>query len=112
MSSSDSSEYTASERSLVIAVRSTTRNVDEFKPEAQTSDSHFIEYTGPLVRSQLTRKQLQEIRETYRVPSELDCRLPFFGESFGDANEGQVAFYPYLFKLGVRIPLHPFYCSS
>ena len=54
MLSFDSFEQIASKRSLAIAVRLTTRIVDEFEPEAQTSGSHFIEYTGPLVRSQLT----------------------------------------------------------
>ena len=80
---------------------------DEFESEAQTSGPHVREHSGPFISSQLTNKQLQEIREMYGVPNELE---PLYGESVRDANDGEVVFYPYLFRLGVRIPLHPFCC--
>ena len=56
MSSSDSSDHTTSERSLAVFVRPSTRIVDEFKPEAQTSGPHFLEYNGPFISSQLANK--------------------------------------------------------
>ena len=46
----------------------------------------------------------------YGVPNALECKVPLSGESVGDANDGKVAFYSHLFRLGVRIPLHPFCC--
>ena len=110
MSSSDSFDQTASERSLAVFVCPLTRIIDEFEPEAQTSGSHAQEYIGPFISSQLTNKQLQEIREMYGVPNDLECRVPLSGESVRDTNDREVAFYPYLFRLGVRIPLHPFCC--
>ena len=44
----------------------------------------------------------------YGVPEALECRVPLPGESVRDVNDWEVAFYSYLFRLGVRIPLHPF----
>ena len=61
MSSSDSFEHTALERSLAVVVRRSTRIVDEFELEAQASGFHPLEYTCHLISSKLTWQQLDEI---------------------------------------------------
>ena len=72
MSSFNSSDQTASDRSLALIARPTTRIVDEFEPEAQPSVSYPPEPSGPYIGSHVTRKQLQEIRETYGIPETLE----------------------------------------
>ena len=59
--------------------------------------------------SRLTQKQLDQVRETYKIPNYLECRLPSPGHTVGDTSNGEVVFYPFLFKLG-RFPLHQFFC--
>ena len=71
MSSFDSLEHTDSKKSLAIVVRQSTYIIDKFEPEAQTTGSRPLEYTGPLISSKLSQKQLHESREMYGVPSEL-----------------------------------------
>ena len=109
-STSDSFEHTASEGTPVVVVPRSMGIVDEFKPKTQTSGSHPLGYTDPIIRSKLTCQQLNKIKETYGIPNDLGYRLPLSGETVGDADEGEVAFYPYLFKLGVWITLHPLFC--
>ena len=61
--------------------------------------------------SSLTQKGLDQIRTTFNIPKNLECRVPGPNSSVIDIRDDEIAFYPYLFKLGVRLPLHPFICE-
>ena len=69
----DSSKHTALKGALPIEATKVVRIVDEFVLEVQASSSHFQQYKGPLIRSKLTRKQLDHIRETCRISNFLEC---------------------------------------
>ena len=110
-SASISFEHTDFEGTPSIVVPMVTRIVDEFKPKAQASGSRYHHYTGPIIMSKLTQKQLDRVRETYKIPDNFEDRLPSPGYTVKDVGDGEVAFYPFLFKLGVRLPLYPFFCQ-
>ena len=65
-------------------------------------------YSASGYSSILTEERLSNLRERYRVPDSVSFRLPGRGETADAPPPGCVAFYEYFFKVGVRLPLHPF----
>ena len=88
-----------------------TRIVDEFEPKVQASGSRFHHYTSPLINSGMAQQQSDQIRKTYKIPDNLECRFPCPNHTVVDVKDGEVATYLYLFKFGVKLPLQPFFCQ-
>lgn len=59
--------------------------------------------------SNMTPKKLEEIREKYYVPHYVEMLVTETHERACFSRPGCVAVSEYLFKAGIRLPLHPFF---
>ena len=55
---------------------------------------------------------MDQIMRDDRIPDALKCRVPSLDETVISARADKTAFYPYFFKLGVMLHLHPFFYYS
>ena len=61
------------------------------------------------IMSLFTERELGRILATRRVSREIGCRVPRRHERSCSPPEGYMAFNDFLFRIGARLPLHPFF---
>ena len=76
--------------------------------ESNTARVPVGRYSAAGYSSILTEEWLSSLQERYRVPDSVIFRLLGRWETADAPPPGCVAFYEYFFKVGVRLPLHPF----
>ena len=55
----------------------------------------------------MTLDDLDRLRESCFIPSNVQIRLPEASETIGSARPGEVAFYEIAFHAGLRLLIHP-----
>lgn len=67
------------------------------------------EWDASMIPTNMTQKRLREIRERYCMPHNIEMLVPDADERACYSRPGCVAVSEYLFKMGTRLPLHPFF---
>ena len=85
-----------------------TSEVDRYAMAEEAVD-YTQEWGASRVPSNMTGKRLGKLRERYSVPHNIEMLVPEPNERACYPRPGCVAVSEYLFKAGMRLPLHPFF---
>lgn len=89
-------------------------SLEETRPVKKPKVSHRAEaesYAIDSMKYETTQLNLDRLRETYSIPSDIDLKILSKNNTSSCPPRGYVTFYLECFKLGTRLPLQPYFAQ-